>query len=61
MSLILKIANVIYRIFLSFITLCKTNNTNKITPEEYDMYVHEYVKKHPEIMYEQSKDLQVDN
>ena len=36
-------------------------NTNKITPEEYDMYIHEYVKKHPEIMREQSKDLQVDN
>jgi hypothetical protein len=38
-----------------------TNNTNKITPEEYDIYIHEYVKKHPEIMREQSKDLQVDN
>ena len=38
-----------------------TKNTNKITPEEYDMYIHEYVKKHPEIMREQSKDLQVDN
>jgi len=56
MSLLLKIANVIYRIFLS----C-TQNTNKITPDEYDMYVQEYVKKHPEIMIERSKDLQVDN
>jgi len=60
MSLLLKITNVIYRIFLSFMRL-GTNNTNKITPEEYDMYIHEYVKKHPEIMREQSKDLQVDN
>jgi hypothetical protein len=60
MSLILKIANVIYRVFLLFMPL-GTNNTNKITPEEYDMYIHEYVKKHPEIMREQSKDLQVDN
>jgi actin-like ATPase involved in cell morphogenesis len=53
MSLILKIANVIYRIFLS----CTTNNTNKITPDEFDMYIQEYVKKHPEIMIERSKDL----
>ena len=54
MSLLLKIANVIYRIFLS----CTQNtNTNKITPDEFDMYIHEYVKKHPEIMIEQSKDL----
>ena len=60
MSLLLKIANVIYRIFLSFRTL-GTRNTNKITPDEFDMYIQEYVKKHPEIMLEQSKDLQVDN
>ena len=60
MSLLLKIANVIYRIFLSFTTL-GTRNTNKITPDEFDMYIQEYVKKHPEIMLEQSKDLQVDN
>ena len=58
MSLLLKIANVIYRIFLS----CTQNtNTNKITPDEFDMYVQEYVKKHPEIMLDRSKDLQVDN
>ena len=56
MLLLLKITNVIYRVFLLF-----RYNTNKITPEEYDMYIHEYVKKHPEIMREQSKDLQVDN
>ena len=56
MSLLLKIANVIYRIFLS----C-TQNTNKITPDEYDTLIHEYVKKHPEILLEQSKELQVDN
>lgn len=64
MSVLLQIANIFYRIFLSFTPLgmtIKIKNTNKITPEEYDMYIHEYVKKHPEIMREQSKDLQVDN
>ena len=54
MSLLLKIVNVIYSIFLLF-------RTNKITPDEFDMYLQEYVKKHPEIMIERSKDLQVDN
>ncbi len=56
MPVLVQIANIIYRIFLSFMPL-NTKNTNKITPDEFNTLIHDYVKKHPEIMLEQSKDL----
>lgn len=56
MSLLLKIRNIIYSIFLSYTPL-GTQKTNKIMPDEYGILIHEYVKKHPEIMIERSKDL----
>ena len=58
MSLLAKLVNIIYRVFLRF-TLLGTHNTNKITPDEYDTLMDEYIKKHPEITVQESKDLLV--